>query len=315
MADYQKAYLREKELRKRAEQLLEDKARALYDSYEQLNQVHEDMKQQQERLIVSEKMASLGILSAGVAHEINNPIGFVSANLNAIGEAFQAFRQFVEQLENDMASDVTIPSARIRDAISQHDLRYLLDDFDALSDETREGLNRVKQIVADLKAFVHEGDVKKQPLDINECVRGAINILNNQLKYHARLEVSYGELPTIQGYGGKLNQVFTNLIANASQAVSDNGVIEIRTYCDEQQLCIDVRDNGCGMSDEVCKQLFTPFFTTKPVGQGTGLGLSISLGVIEEHGGTIRVDSQPGQGSCFTVVLPIHPENSRYTYY
>jgi len=303
--DYQQAYLREKQLRKKAEQLLEDKSRELYSSYEELQQAHDHLKQQQELLIASEKMASLGILSAGVAHEINNPLGFVSSNFNAIAEAFRSFRQFVDQLENEILVNAPDAAADIRAALADHDIRYLLDDFECLSEETLEGLGRVKQIVSDLKAFVHDDGGQKQPMDINECLRGAINILNNEIKYHARLVVNYGELPLFNGCFGKLSQVFTNLIANASQAIADDGLIQVTTGVEDGCIVVRIEDNGCGMTEAVRKQLFVPFFTTKPVGQGTGLGLSISLAVVEEHQGRLGVSSSLGEGSCFTLYLPL----------
>ena len=138
-----------------------------------------------------------------------------------------------------------------------------------------------------------------------DCLRGALNILNNQTKYHAQVEVDYGELPVIQGYFGKLNQVFTNLIANANQAVPENGLIRISSRLVDGWIEVAVSDNGCGISEENMRHLFTPFFTTKPVGEGTGLGLSISHGMVQEHGGEISVKSKPGEGATFTVRLPV----------
>ena len=304
MVDYQQAYLKEKQLRKRAEQQLEDRSRELYESYQQLQAAHDDLQRQQTLLVSSEKMASLGIMSAGVAHEINNPLGFVSANFNAISRAYAAFQQFFERLQQIQQRDGDIRQA-IAQALQEYDIPYLLDDFDDLSQETTEGLNRVKQIVADLKAFVRDDSGEPGLVDINDCLRGALNILSNQIKYHARLEVEYGDLPEVKGFAGKLGQVFTNLIANASQAVDENGLIRITTECRDNEILIRISDNGCGMPEEVIAQLFTPFFTTKPVGEGTGLGLSISYGIIEEHGGRLLVDSTPGEGSCFQVVLPL----------
>lgn len=306
MVDFEKAYFREKELRKRAEQLLEDKSRELYSSFYDLQQAHHDLKQQQNQLVSSERMASLGVMAAGIAHEINNPIGFVSSNLNTIKEAFNDIQDFIEVLEQQL--DVNPNDAvvqKIREALDKFDIAYLLEDFGELSKETLEGLDRVKQIIADLKSFAREDSGDMQELDVNDCLRGALNILNNQLKYHAIVDVSYGELPAIKGFYGKLSQVFINLIANANQAVEDQGSIKIETCCKDNSLYISVEDDGPGISSDHIDQLFTPFFTTKPVGEGTGLGLSISQGVVEEHGGTIEVSSTPGEGACFTVVLPV----------
>ncbi|WP_420590086.1 sensor histidine kinase [Bacterioplanoides sp.] len=305
MVDFEKAYFREKELRKRAEQLLEDKSRELYSSFYDLQQAHHDLKQQQNQLVSSERMASLGVMAAGIAHEINNPIGFVSSNLNTIKEAFNDIQDFIEVLEQQL--DVNPNDAvvhKIRESLDKFDIAYLLEDFGELSKETLEGLDRVKQIIADLKSFAREDSGDMQELDVNDCLRGALNILNNQLKYHAVVDVSYGELPTIKGFYGKLSQVFINLIANANQAVEDQGSIKIETCCKDNSLYISVEDDGPGISSDHIDQLFTPFFTTKPVGEGTGLGLSISQGVVEEHGGSIEVSSTPGEGACFTVVLP-----------
>ncbi|MCH2040534.1 MAG: ATP-binding protein [Saccharospirillaceae bacterium] len=310
MADYKKAYFREKELRKRAEQLLEDKSRELYSSFYDLQKAHYDLKQQQKQLVSSDRMASLGLMAAGIAHEINNPIGFVSSNLNTIKEAFNDIHTFIEVLEQQVDVNPNNEMAqKIRESLDRFDIAYLLEDFGELSKETQEGLDRVKQIIIDLKSFSREESGEMQEIDVNDCLRGALNILNNQLKYHAVVDVRYGEIPVIKGYYGKLSQVFINLIANANQAVEDQGSINIETCIKNDKVHISIEDDGPGISHENIDKLFTPFFTTKPVGEGTGLGLSISLGVIEEQGGTIEVRSTLGEGACFTIVLPV-PQSS-----
>ena len=191
-----------------------------------------------------------------------------------------------------------------REGLTRYDVEYLLMDFESLTSETIEGLERVKQIVADLKSFTREDSGEMDLVDINECVRGAVNILSNQTKYHAQVHVDYGELPKVTGYFGKLNQVFTNMIANANQAVDENGDIHISTIYNNGYIEIRFRDNGHGISKEHMNLLFTPFFTTKPVGEGTGLGLSLSHGFIEEHNGRITVESEIGEGTTFTIFLP-----------
>ena len=305
--DYGKAYLREKQLRKQAEQLLEDRSRELFLASEQLKEVNRNLQEQQQIVVQSEKMASLGVLAAGVAHEINNPLGYIYSNFSSLVEGLQDIQRFLNYMDGVIAKGESADSLRDgwRNALLQFDIAYLLSDYQSLALETIEGLERVKQIVADLKSFIRQEDGEKAPVDVNDCLRGALNILNNQTKYHAQVEVDYGELPVIQGYFGKLNQVFTNLIANANQAVPENGLIRISSQLVDGWIEVAVSDNGCGISEEHMRHLFTPFFTTKPVGEGTGLGLSISHGMVQEHGGEISVKSKPGEGATFTVRLPV----------
>ncbi|MCA6058531.1 MULTISPECIES: sensor histidine kinase [Oceanospirillaceae] len=305
--DYEKAYLREKQLRKQAEQLLEDRSRELFLTNEQLKEVNRNLQEQQQIVVQSEKMASLGVLAAGVAHEINNPLGYIYSNFSSLVEGLQDIQRFLHHMDGIIAKGDTAESLRDgwRNALLQYDIAYLLSDYQSLALETIEGLERVKQIVADLKSFIRQDDGEKAPVDVNDCLRGALNILNNQTKYHAQVDVDYGELPVIQGYFGKLNQVFTNLIANANQAVPENGLIRISSRLVDGWIEVAVSDNGHGISEENMRYLFTPFFTTKPVGEGTGLGLSISHGMVQEHGGEILVKSKPGEGSTFTVRLPV----------
>lgn len=305
--DYEKAYLREKELRKQAEQLLEDRSRELFLANEQLKEANSSLHEQQKIAVQSEKMAALGVLAAGVAHEINNPLGYIYSNFSSLVEGLQDIQRFLHHMDGIIAQGDSLELLRDgwRNALLQFDIAYLLSDYQSLAMETIEGLERVKQIVADLKSFIRQEDGEKAPVDVNDCLRGALNILNNQTKYHAQVEVEYGDLPLIPGYFGKLNQVFINLIANANQAVPENGLIRIATRLVDGWIEVVIRDNGCGISEENMRQLFTPFFTTKPVGEGTGLGLSISHGMVQEHDGEIVVESQPGEGATFTVRLPV----------
>ena len=307
-ADYQAAYQREKIMRQEAEQLLEDKSRELYASMQTLQETLEDLKASQNQLVQTEKMASLGVLAAGVAHEINNPIGYITSNFNSLQEGLKYIQSFINDMQPSIETENN--SAEIKKTwhqlLKKYDLEFLLEDFIDLSKETSEGLGRVKQIVADLRAFTREDKAEKIPVDINDTLRASINILENQTKYHANIITKLTDLPLVMGYAGKLSQVFTNLISNANQAVDDNGSIHIFTEKTEKGIQISVQDNGHGISEENMKNLFTPFFTTKPIGEGTGLGLSISHGIIEEHGGTILVSSELEVGTIFTVQIPLN---------
>tara|TARA_B100000446_G_C10544790_1_gene338126 strand:+ start:451 stop:1395 length:945 start_codon:yes stop_codon:yes gene_type:complete len=305
--DYKAAYERERIIRKESEQLLEDKSRELYSSMQALENTLDNLKSSQNQLIQTEKMASLGVLAAGVAHEINNPIGYITSNFNSLKIGIEDIQEFINEMQTTINSDLSLEEIKStwEKSIQKYDLIFLLEDFTDLSNETSEGLERVKQIVADLRTFSREDTAEKVIVDINDTLRAAINILENQTKYHAKITTDYSDIPKILGFSGKLNQVFTNLISNANQAVDDNGSINISTKTTNKWILISVADNGHGITDENLKQLFTPFFTTKPIGEGTGLGLSISHGIIKEHGGNILVSSQPEVGTTFTVQIPL----------
>jgi len=305
--DYKTAYQHERAMRQQAEQRLEDKSTELYASMKTLEHTLEDLKASQNQLIQTEKMASLGVLAAGIAHEINNPIGYITSNFDSLQEGLKYIQSFISDIQPCIDNDSTaeVIKQAWKQSLEKYDLVYLLDDFINLSKETSEGLTRVKQIVADLRAFTREDKAEKVVVDINDTLRGSINILENQTKYHANIVTKLNELPLIMGYVGKLSQVFTNLISNANQAVDDNGSIYIFTEETDDGILISVQDNGHGISEENMKNLFTPFFTTKPVGEGTGLGLSISHGIIEEHGGNILVSSTLDVGTIFTVQIPL----------
>ncbi len=312
----QRSLAREKAQRNLAEQLLEDKSRELFQSYEKLRSSHDELehahaevKEKQEQLVQSEKMASLGIMSAGVAHEINNPLAFVFSNVNSLSHAvdqFKIFHELIEKLLQSSQSTISDEERKKIDAFcKESDIEYLLEDCTELIQETVDGIQRVKGIVAGLKDFARADTAERESVDINLCIRNTLKIAIGQVKSNCKIEENLGDLPEISGFSGKIGQVILNLIVNASQAIDDNGVISIATTLDESDVIITVADTGCGMSKETIDDIFTPFFTTKPIGEGTGLGLSVSHGIVEEHGGKIRVDSEQGKGTCFTIRLPL----------
>lgn len=300
MDQFEAAYRREKQIRKQAEQLLEDKSRELFLSMQEL-------KASQSQLVQSEKMASLGILSAGIAHEINNPLGYIASNFNALKDSMGSVQSFFNQISQLVTTEHCNPAflQAWQEAKSATDLDFIMQDFSDLVSETQEGISRVQQIISDLRDFSRKDSAKKFPVDINKSIQVALNILKSQIKQHTNIEFTPGNLPQIEGYSGKLHQVFTNLIDNALDECDQGGNIKISTYSDSDFIYAAIADDGSGIHQDDLKQLFTPFFTTKDVGKGTGLGLSISLGFIEEHKGTIQVDSTPNNGSCFTVKIPI----------
>ena len=313
----QRALAREKAQRNKAEQLLEDKSRELYHSYQELQQslteleqAHTDVQLKQDQLVQSEKMASLGILSAGVAHEINNPLAFVFSNVNSLSHAVQQFRTYFSLIESNVLSseEPLTPEQRqeIQKFAKDADIEFLFEDCTELVEETVEGIQRVKGIVSGLQAFARADSGDMESVDINLCVQNTLKIANGKLKQGCVIEEQLGELPEIKGFPGKIGQVILNLLVNAGQAVSESGKIVISTQLDGPVVSISVEDDGCGMAKDVIDNIFTPFFTTKPVGTGTGLGLSVSHGIVDEHGGEIVVQSEPGRGTRFTVKLPVN---------
>jgi two-component system NtrC family sensor kinase len=272
----------------------------LQDSQARLEEVHAQLAQ-------SEKMASIGQLAAGVAHEINNPVGYVNSNVTSLQSYLDGLFRLIEAYE-------TAEGALAGDPLTLNDIRalkkevnldFLKQDVGALMDECREGLSRVKEIVLDLKDFAHSGNGDFEPADLLKGLESTLNIVHNELKYKAEVVKEYGELPPVECVPGQLNQVFMNLLVNAAHAIEEHGTITVRTGTEGDEVWVEVADTGKGIPPENRARLFDPFFTTKPVGQGTGLGLSLTYGIISRHGGRIDVDSEVGQGSTFRVTVPI----------
>jgi two-component system NtrC family sensor kinase len=281
----------------------------------QLEQSNLKLHRTQQQLVQAEKMASVGQLAAGIAHEINNPIGFVTSNLNSLKQYTDTYRHLSTRVLDLVASDS--PEAQnsskqtLLKLVQDEDLIFINDDTKDLLDESIDGLERVKDIVKDLKKFSRIDLDEKQWFDINDCVTTTLNMVSNELKYHCNIEKNLSPLPKILINVGKISQVLTNLLINAGQAICEKGQIKITTKQQENNIVVTITDNGSGIDPENLSKLFDPFFTTKEEGVGTGLGLSISYDIIQEHNGSIIVTSEPDNGSCFSITLPITDNRER----
>ncbi|GEM_PF-4529852 len=295
----------------------------LRDALEQKNRElvkkHKELENATMQLLQSEKMASIGQLAAGVAHEINNPMGFINSNLNVLDDYRKDLKKIFHAYET-LFSDISRINPKgpigqqleqIQEARDEMDFPHLFDDLDALIRESREGAERVKNIILNLKEFSHPSKGEPERADINSGLESTLNIVWNELKYKAEVKKEYGELPRIKCYPRELSQVFMNILINAAQAIENRGEIELRTWNENNHVCIRIQDTGCGMTQEQISKIFDPFYTTKEVGKGTGLGLSISYGIVKKHGGEIKVESEPGKGSAFTIMLPVDGLDSK----
>ncbi|MGB0931677.1 MAG: PAS domain-containing sensor histidine kinase [Chitinophagales bacterium] len=264
------------------------------------------LKSTQVQLVNAEKMASLGQLTAGIAHEINNPINFVSANIFPLKTDFQDIKAILEKYQNIAASEDKFKASKEADAYAEEmDLEYLFEEMEALIDGIEEGANRTRDIVAGLRNFSRLDEDTIKMADVHSGLDATLIILKNETKENITIEQNYDTaINEIECYPGKLNQVFMNLLSNAIQAIKGKGSITITTENSEEHVRIKIKDTGVGMSDNVKKRIFEPFFTTKDVGKGTGLGLSITYGIIKDHKGKIFVNSELGKGSEFVIVLP-----------
>jgi signal transduction histidine kinase len=264
------------------------------------------LKKMQAQIVQQEKMASIGQLAAGVAHEINNPMGFITSNLTSLGRYADRLDEYIAALQQSLFSCPTHPDTGDLDKLRQKlKVDYIISDVRELVNESLDGANRVRRIVQDLKSFSRVDQAECCQTNLNEALETTINIAWNELKYIATLERDFGEIPDIVCFPQQLNQVFLNLLVNSAQAMDKQGNIIVRTWSDGENVLVSVADTGKGMSDEVRKCIFDPFFTTKEAGKGTGLGLSISADIVRKHGGQISVESCVGVGSTFTVSLPI----------
>lgn len=291
---------REIQERRRTQEALEKEKQEQRLLIEKLEQAHH-------QLLQSEKLASIGQLAAGVAHEINNPIGFVSSNLGTlkgyVNDLFLLIDTYGEA-ECSLAADSDL-MGRIDALKKQIDLDYLRSDIGELITESVDGTNRVRRIVQDLRDFSRSGEDKLELADLHAGLESTLNVVWNEIKYKAEVRREFSELPLVECRISQINQVFMNLLVNAAQAIRDRGTITLRSGQDGDLVWVAVADTGQGIPPEILTRIFDPFFTTKPVGKGTGLGLSVSYGIVEKHGGRIDVLSEPGQGSTFTVWLPI----------
>jgi signal transduction histidine kinase len=277
----------------------------LHDRNAELEIAYTKLKSAQEMALHTEKLASIGQLAAGVAHEINNPIAYVKSNLNMLRLPLaQLLRQArVPECENDLRRAVS--NELNEDSMGACDEALAVDVRDLIT-ESLEGVDRVCRIVSDLKDFSHQDQIENWTMaDLHAGLDSTLNIVWNEIKYKAHVVKSYGDLPLIECIPSQLNQVFMNLLVNASQAIDNSGIITITSECSGDQVSISIGDNGKGIPAEALPRIFDPFFTTKDVGHGTGLGLAISYGVIAKHHGVIEVTSVPGEGTLFMLKLPI----------
>jgi len=264
------------------------------------------LREAHEQLLQAEKMASVGQLAAGIAHEINNPVGFVHSNMSSLQDYVGELLRLIDAYDGAIAGDPALV-ARMVPVRQAADLDFLRGDVTALVSESIDGLRRVAEIVQSLREFSHVGETEWQLADLHRGLDSTLTIAANELKYKVAVVKEYGHLPLVECRASQLNQVFMNLIVNAAQAIDGRGTIRLRTGVQEDWVWIEIADTGAGIAPEHLTRIFEPFFTTKPVGSGTGLGLSLSYGIVSRHGGRIDVESQPGQGTTFTVWLPQHP--------
>ncbi|MFA6284154.1 MAG: ATP-binding protein [Desulfurivibrionaceae bacterium] len=276
----------------------------LHRQQRELALAHDTLKQSQAQILQQEKMASVGQLAAGVAHEINNPMGFISSNLSSLAKYLERLTGFIRTLEEKLPQDP--PDEELAALRKQLKIDYIMEDAVHLVEESLDGAGRVKKIVQGLKNFSRIDQAERLAADINECLDSTINIVWNELKYKCEVKKEYGELPLTICNPQQLNQMFMNLLVNAAQSIETKGEIRITTWADQDFIYTRISDTGCGIPPDKIQRIFEPFYTSKEVGKGTGLGLSIAYDiVVKNHKGDIQVESVEGKGTTFTVKIPV----------
>ncbi|MDO3377421.1 ATP-binding protein [Geoalkalibacter halelectricus] len=290
--------------RKQVEVQLQDLLAAMAAKNQQLEQAYQELQATQAYVRQQEKMAGIGQLAAGVAHEINNPLGYISSNLATLDKYLERLGEFVENQDALLKEGLGQAHLELESRRKALKIGAILEDIPHLLAESREGAARVKKIVQDLKSFSRVDEGEPVVADLVQVLESTINIVWNEIKYKAELVRDYAELPPLRCHPQQLGQVFMNLLVNAAQAIDKQGTIRVSARSARGWIWVDVSDTGAGIAPEHLGRLFEPFFTTKEVGKGTGLGLSIAYEIVQKHGGEIRVASQPGQGATFSVGLP-----------
>ncbi|AJQ96663.1 signal transduction histidine kinase regulating C4-dicarboxylate transport system [Gynuella sunshinyii YC6258] len=291
--------------RKTLELETKEQLKALESLYRRLQDTHA-------QLLQAEKMSAVGMLAAGVAHEINNPVGYVKSNIKTLTSYVSDLLQLIsthKEMLNSCADDDSPAREKIRAVEVSIDFDFIHEDAPKLLQESLEGIERVRHIVSDLRDFSKVGSAEWQLADLNKCINSTLNVLDNNLKQKVDIDRQFGQLPKIHCNPSQLNQVFMNLLINAAQAIPERGRITIRTGHKGDSVWVEIEDTGVGIAEENLSRIFEPFFTTRSVGDGTGLGLSVSYGIIRNHQGDIQVSSIVGSGSTFHISLPISPDD------
>ena len=278
---------------------------------EDVERVLQRLTQMQTILVQSEKMASLGQLTAGIAHEINNPLAFVSSNLNRFKEYFHDVRSLLSDWMEFAKSSTGKETngqqlAALQSKTLRTDLAFIDQDFEVLMEHTAEGAGRIRNIVEQLRGFAHVSNAIFVPAQINQILEQTLTLVWNELKYKTTVVKELGDLPPVECNDGELQQLFVNLLINAAHAIPEKGEISIRTFGSVEEVRIEIADTGSGIRKDHLNKIFDPFFTTKAVGKGTGLGLWIVSTIVQNHQGKIKVDSEVGKGTLFTITLPVH---------
>lgn len=273
----------------------------------ELATAYEELKTAEAQLLQQEKMASIGQLAAGIAHEINNPMGFIQSNLGTLknyGDTLKTYFDATDQLAAQCPETVRATLTQQRNDL---DLEFVFEDLPTLISESVSGAKRVRDIVQTLKSFSHVDQAEVQQININDCLNSTVETAASTLKQKANVVKEFGELPLLECRPHEMSQLFLNLLLNAAQAIAQQGEIRVKTSLEGDMIVIAVSDTGCGIPQEIIGRIFEPFFTTREVGKGTGLGLSMCYDIVKKHNGTIKVDSTVGTGTTFTVRLPTKP--------
>ncbi|MFK7885355.1 MAG: sensor histidine kinase [Gammaproteobacteria bacterium] len=281
--------------------------------HEELSRTLTELKTTKAQLYQSEKLASIGELAAGIAHEINNPLAFVASNfqslmtyVNTMADVLTEHGDFLQTLKQTTSTGIDF--GPIEEKQKQSDVTFILEDVDELIGDSKDGLNRIREIIDNLLSFSRKDSIEKQDYDLREGIQSTLKILHTKLKGGVVVKTDFGSTRTLVCNPGLINQVFLNMVQNAADAMNGQGEIHIRTWEESDVLRISIRDNGPGIPRDIVTRIFDPFFTTKEVGKGTGLGLSISHSIVEQHQGRIEVDSAPGKFTEFLISLPLFAE-------
>jgi len=288
------------------EQQVKERTNELFSKNNQLEHAYVELKEAQSLLVHNEKMSSLGQLTAGLAHELNNPINFIYGNLshfkNYSGDLVKII-QIYEEVSASLSSENLEKVNQIKEDL---EFKFILEDLPPLIKSCQDGAERCKQIILDLKNFSRLDEAVIKEVDIHEGIDSTLNILHHKIKNKINVHKDYGNIPKLSCYAGQLNQVFMNIIDNAAQAIKENGDLHIKTYTENNNVVIIIEDSGSGIEKDHLSKIFDPFFTTKPVGEGTGLGLSISYKIIKNHKGNVVVESECGKGTKFILTFPLN---------